>query len=89
MPALSGSKGALGHGLGAASAIEAVLCVAGLRDGIVPPTCGHVDVDPEIGLSCTRERTVPVARPLRVVMNNAFAFGGLNSALVLKRWEAA
>ena len=89
MPALSGSKGALGHGLGAASAIEAVLCVLGLRDQLLPPTRGHVDVDPDIGLSCTRERTVPAARPLRVAMNNAFAFGGLNSALVLKRWEAA
>lgn len=84
-PALSGSKGALGHALGAASAIEAVLCVLGLRDQVVPPTHGHETVDPEIGLACTRERTVPTRRPMRVVMNNAFAFGGINSTLVLTR----
>jgi 3-oxoacyl-[acyl-carrier-protein] synthase II len=89
MPALSGSKGAMGHALGAASAIEAVLCVTGLRDQMLPPTCGHDEMDPEIGLGCTRERTVRVMRPLRVVMNNAFAFGGLNSSLVMKQWEAA
>ena len=89
MPLLSGSKGALGHALGAASAIEAVLCVSGLLDQVVPPTSGHEQVDPEIGHPCTRERTPPVRRPMRVVMNNAFAFGGINSTLVLTRWEPA
>jgi len=89
MPVLSGSKGALGHALGAASAIEAVLGVCGLLDQVVPPTRGHEQADPEIGYACTRERTLPVERPVRVVMNNAFAFGGINSTLVLTRWEPA
>jgi 3-oxoacyl-[acyl-carrier-protein] synthase II len=89
MPALSGSKGALGHSLGAAAAIEAVLCVSGLVDQMLPPTHGHEEVDPDIGLTCTRTRTVCVRKPLRVVMNNAFAFGGVNSTLVLSRWNAA
>jgi 3-oxoacyl-[acyl-carrier-protein] synthase II len=88
-PSLSGSKGALGHALGAASAIEAVLCVAGLCDQLVPPTRGHEQMDPEIGLACTRDRSEPARAPMRVVMNNAFAFGGINSALVLSRWAAA
>jgi 3-oxoacyl-[acyl-carrier-protein] synthase II len=85
VPALSGSKGALGHGLGAASAIEAALCVQGLLAQRVPPTAGHQVVDPEIGLACRPDDE----RALRVVLNNAFAFGGLNSALVLKRWAEA
>lgn len=89
MPLLSGSKGALGHALGAASAIEAVLCVSGLLDQVVPPTRGHEQVDPEIGHACTRDLTPPVMRPMRVVLNNAFAFGGINSTLVLTRWESA
>ena len=89
MPLLSGSKGALGHALGAASAIEAVLCVCGLLDQLVPPTHGHEQVDPDIGHACTRDRTSPPERPVRVVLNNAFAFGGINSTLVLRRWESA
>jgi 3-oxoacyl-[acyl-carrier-protein] synthase II len=89
MPPLSGSKGALGHALGAASAIEAVLCVYGLLEQVVPPTHGHEQVDPEIGHACTRDPTPPAMRPMRVVLNNAFAFGGINSTLVLTRWEAA
>lgn len=87
MPLLSGSKGALGHALGAASAIEAVLCVFGLLDQVVPPTSGHEQVDPEIGLGCTRGPVSSMMRPMRVVLNNAFAFGGINSTLVLTRWE--
>jgi 3-oxoacyl-[acyl-carrier-protein] synthase II len=89
MPLLSGSKGALGHALGAAAAIEAVLCVCGLLDQVVPPTHGHEQVDPDIGHACTRGRTSPTARPMRVVLNNAFAFGGINSTLALTRWESA
>ena len=88
MPLLSGSKGALGHALGAASAIEAVLCVYGLLDQVVPPTHGHEQIDPDIGHACTRDPTPPVRRPMRVVLNNAFAFGGINSTLVLTRWES-
>jgi 3-oxoacyl-[acyl-carrier-protein] synthase II len=85
IPPLSGSKGALGHALGAASGIEAVLCVSGLIDETVPPTAGHETVDPGIGIGCTRVRARGRSRPLRTVMNNAFAFGGVNSALILAR----
>ena len=89
VPLLSGSKGALGHALGAASAIELALCVCALEHQLVPPTAGHSQADPEIGLDCTRIATQPGGRGLRVVINNAFAFGGINSSLVLSRWDAA
>ncbi len=84
-PVLSGSKGALGHALGAAAALEAALCVQGLMDGCVPPTAGHEEEDPAIGLGCTRLAVHD--RPPQVVLNNAFAFGGVNSCLVLRRWS--
>ena len=86
MPAVSGSKGALGHALGASSALELAICVMGLRSQTVPPTAGHAAPDPECGIACTR---APEARRLTWVLNNAFAFGGLNSALLLRRWEPA
>lgn len=85
VPHLSGSKGALGHALGAAAAIELAVCLEALRAQAVPPTAGHATPDAEAGVACTRALTP--AR-LRWVMNNAFAFGGLNSALLLRAWEA-
>jgi len=51
----------------------------------VPPTAGHEQPDPVDGVACTRE---PIVRRLRWVMNNAFAFGGLNSALLLREVAA-
>ncbi|MBP6389657.1 MAG: beta-ketoacyl-[acyl-carrier-protein] synthase family protein [Flavobacteriales bacterium] len=83
LPLISGSKGALGHALGASSAIELVLCVQGLLQQIVPPTAGHRQVDPAIDIACT---TAATPHEVNVVMNNAFAFGGINSTLLLRRW---
>ena len=83
-PIVSGSKGALGHALGASSALELAICVHGLLEQTVPPTPGH-EVPETEGIHCTRE---PVKRPLQLVLNNAFAFGGLNSSLLLRRWQA-
>jgi 3-oxoacyl-[acyl-carrier-protein] synthase II len=82
MPLLSGSKGALGHALGAASALELAICVRGLQTQIVPPTPGHLSPDPDLGLHCT---TNPVRASLRYAINSSAAFGGLNAALLLER----
>jgi 3-oxoacyl-[acyl-carrier-protein] synthase II len=84
LPRVSGSKGALGHALGASSAIELAICVQGLLEQTVPTTAGHETPDMD-GVSCTRE---PARGPLHWVLNNAFAFGGLNSSLLLRRWES-
>jgi 3-oxoacyl-[acyl-carrier-protein] synthase II len=85
LPQVSGSKGALGHALGAAAAIELAICLEALHAQVVPPTAGHATPDAPAGVACTRALTP--AR-LRWAMNNAFAFGGLNSALLLRAWEA-
>jgi 3-oxoacyl-[acyl-carrier-protein] synthase II len=85
IPPVSGSKGAIGHALGAASALELAICIEGILASVVPPTAGHEEADEECGVACTSR---PVARPLRWVMNNAFAFGGINSALLLRACES-
>jgi 3-oxoacyl-[acyl-carrier-protein] synthase II len=77
-------KGALGHTLGAAGALEAVLCVRALETGLVPPTAGLVERDPEIPLDVVagEARAVP---SLDAVLSTSSGFGGTNAAIVLRR----
>ncbi len=81
---VSSIKGALGHGLGAASAIEAAACVRVLRDQVLPPTINY-RADPELDLDYVPDR----ARPATVdtVLSASFGFGGTNNALILRRWD--
>jgi 3-oxoacyl-[acyl-carrier-protein] synthase II len=81
---VSSIKGAMGHAMGAASAIEAAVCVRALRSGVIPPTL-HYREDPELDLDYVpgQARTVP----LRVVLSAAFGFGGTNNALIFKRGD--
>ena len=78
---VSSSKGHLGHLLGACGAIETSICIEAMRRGVVPPTrnLSSPDVSP-LWLP-----TEPVERPVRHVLNTNFAFGGVNTALVLGR----
>lgn len=82
---ISSIKSMIGHTMGAASAIEAVACALALETGIVPPTINYEEPDPECDLDCVpneARRTDP-----RVVLNNAYAFGGNNASLCLARLE--
>jgi 3-oxoacyl-[acyl-carrier-protein] synthase II len=79
--AISSTKAAIGHTLGAAGAIEALATVLALRDGFLPPTVNLDEPDPEFGLDF-----VPLAsRPaqVRYALSNSYGFGGNNTALVL------
>ena len=80
--AVSSIKGALGHSLGAASAIEAAVSVRALREQVIPPTINFVP-DPELDLDYVPNQ----ARSARldVVLSASFGFGGTNNALVLRR----
>lgn len=83
LPLTSSTKGATGHTLGAAGAIEAVFCVLALQAGFAPASIGLTEPDPEL-----KVRHVPaggVEGPLKVALSNSFGFGGNNTALVLKR----
>jgi 3-oxoacyl-[acyl-carrier-protein] synthase II len=82
-PPVSSTKGAVGHTLGAAGAIEALACVEALRRGALPPTLGLEDIDPE----CAADHIAGAPREapdLKVALSNSFAFGGQNATLVLQ-----
>ncbi|HWH93211.1 MAG TPA: beta-ketoacyl-[acyl-carrier-protein] synthase family protein [Baekduia sp.] len=82
-PPVSSCKGAVGHTLGAAGAIEALACVEALRRGALPPTLGLEDIDPE----CDADHIAGAPREapdLKVALSNSFAFGGQNATLVLQ-----
>jgi 3-oxoacyl-[acyl-carrier-protein] synthase II len=84
---VTATKGAIGHTLGAAGGIGAVATVMAIREGRVPPTLNLLEPDEAVGdLDCTP--LVARQRPVRVAIVNAFGFGGQNTALVLRRWEA-
>jgi 3-oxoacyl-[acyl-carrier-protein] synthase II len=80
---VSSIKGALGHSLGAASAIEAAVCVRALGEQVIPPTI-HYRPDPELDLDYVPGEGR--AASLNIVMSASFGFGGTNNALVLQRW---
>ena len=82
--AISSIKSMLGHTMGAASAIEAIACALAIKESVVPPTVNYETRDPECDLdfvpNVKREMQVDIA------MNNAYAFGGNNSSLILKKF---
>jgi 3-oxoacyl-[acyl-carrier-protein] synthase II len=82
-PPASSIKAVTGHGLGAASAIEAVACVAALRSGVVPPTWNHRAADPACNWDVLPN--APARLDPQVVVNQAYAFGGCNAVVVLER----
>ncbi|HEF7931099.1 beta-ketoacyl-ACP synthase II [Campylobacter jejuni] len=83
IPLISSTKGQTGHCLGAAGAIEAVVSVMALRDGVVPPTINQLVKDNE----CDLDYVPNISRKvdLKVVMSNSFGFGGTNGCVVFKK----
>jgi 3-oxoacyl-[acyl-carrier-protein] synthase II len=83
---VTANKSMLGHTLGAAGAIEAIVSIQTIRTGCVPPTINLDDPEEtppgiELVAGTTRDQDV------RVVLSNSFGFGGQNTAVVLRRWE--
>lgn len=81
---ISSIKGALGHGLGAASAIEAAVCVRALREQVIPPTINYRP-DPELDLDYVPDQARP--SPIESAMSASFGFGGTNNALVFTKGD--
>jgi 3-oxoacyl-[acyl-carrier-protein] synthase II len=69
--------------MGAASAIESVVCCLALRDGVVPPTINYETPDPDCPVDCVPNEARSLA--LCAVMNNSFAFGGNNAVVVFTK----
>ncbi len=83
VPPVSSTKSMTGHTLGAAGALEAVLCIQALNQHTLPPTINQEQPDPDCDLDYVPNRARP-AEP-QVVMTNSFGFGGHNASLVFRR----
>lgn len=82
---ISSTKSMLGHGLGSAGAIEAIVLVKTLQTGIIPPTINYENPDPECDLDYTPN--VKFEKECKYVMSNSFGFGGHNGVIVMKKYE--
>ncbi len=82
--AVSSTKGATGHMLGAAGAVEMTACVLAIKHGIVPPTINYEYPDPD----CDLDYVPNTARemPVNAIVNNSFGFGGHNSTITAKKF---
>ena len=84
-PPVSSTKGQIGHCLGAAGSIEAVLSIMAMRDGVIPPTINYETPDE----NCDLDYVTDGAREaeLNVVMSNSFGFGGTNGVVIFKKYQ--
>ena len=82
---ISSTKGNIGHLLGAAGAVEAILSVKAMENELVPPTINYKEKDEECDLDIVPNE--PRKAKLNIVMSNSLGFGGHNSSIILKKWE--
>lgn len=82
---VSSTKGATGHTLGAAGAIEAIFTIFALQRGLLPPTINYETADP----TCDLDYIPNQARPaeIEIGVSNSFGFGGHNACVVFRRWD--
>lgn len=85
---ISSTKSMTGHLLGAAGAVEAMVCVLAVKNDIVPPTINHVegDDDPELDYNMNFTFNKAQKRTVRAALSNTFGFGGHNACVVFKKY---
>jgi 3-oxoacyl-[acyl-carrier-protein] synthase II len=82
---ISSTKGATGHCLGGAGAVEATFSILAIRDGMIPPTINQENPDPECDLDYVPNQARKA--DVRVAVSNSFGFGGHNASVVFRRFE--
>lgn len=82
---VSSTKGNIGHLLGAAGAVEAVICVKAMKNELVPPTINYKEKDEECDLDIVPNE--PRKAKLNITMSNSLGFGGHNASIIMKKWE--
>ncbi len=81
--AMSSTKSAIGHLLGAAGSVEAIFCLLAMRDGVAPPT---INLDnPSIETPINLVPHVPLKKEINVALSNSFGFGGTNASLIFRK----
>jgi len=83
-PPVTSTKGQVGHCLGAAGAIEAIISIKAMQEGIIPPTINQIEADE----NCDLDYVPNTAREadLNIVMSNSFGFGGTNGVIIMKKY---
>jgi 3-oxoacyl-[acyl-carrier-protein] synthase II len=81
---VSSTKSSIGHLLGAAGAVEAVICLMALRGQFLPPQMSPGKIDPACNFEIVRE---PADKKIEIALSNSFGFGGANASLIFRRWE--
>lgn len=82
---VSSTKGNIGHLLGAAGGVEAVICVKAMETGLVPPTINYKEKDEECDLNIVPNE--PRKAKLNITMSNSLGFGGHNASIIFKSYE--
>lgn len=85
---ISSTKSMTGHLLGAAGAVEAMVCILSIQNGIIPPTINHEegDDDPEIDYKLNFTFNTAQKRDVRAALSNTFGFGGHNACVIFKKY---
>jgi 3-oxoacyl-[acyl-carrier-protein] synthase II len=82
---VSSTKSHLGHLLGASGAVEAIICLKSLQEGVIPATINHQISDPECDLDIVANHTKK--QDIKVAMSNSLGFGGHNASLIFRKWD--
>lgn len=83
--AISSTKSMTGHMLGAAGAIEALICAKAIEQGVIPPTAGYKTADPECDLDYVTEGARK--KDIKYAITNSLGFGGHNASICLKKYS--
>ncbi|HMV11261.1 MAG TPA: beta-ketoacyl-ACP synthase II [Cyclobacteriaceae bacterium] len=82
---ISATKSSVGHMLGAAGAIEAIICIKAIQEGVIPPTINTKNLDPDLPSGLNIVTGSAVKKDIRVAMSNTFGFGGHNATAVFRK----
>jgi 3-oxoacyl-[acyl-carrier-protein] synthase II len=82
---VSSTKGATGHCLGAAGAVEAIFSTLAVRRGLLPPTINYEEPDPDCDLDCIPNE--PRKADIDIAVSNSFGFGGHNASIVIRKFD--